>query len=127
MCGLVLDHIQAVDSSTQYASNAMTPSTCLKYCSVGKTGPSQYAGLEYGRECWCGQELSDLSDKLNESSKCMYSCAGNSSEVCGGHLALTLYNLTSDDLKTGIAWSRFSGAAGYGTLALVTLMIAAAM
>jgi hypothetical protein len=78
-----------------------------------------------GRECWCSQHLSDLSEKLNDSSRCKYSCNGNSSEICGGSDALTLYNLTELDYKTGRAWSQFSGAAGYGTLAVITLVIAA--
>jgi hypothetical protein len=78
-----------------------------------------------GRECWCGQHLSELSEKLNESTRCIYSCNGNSSEICGGPAALTLYNLTAVDSQTGIAWSQFSGAAGYGTLAVITLIIAA--
>ena len=42
-------------------------------------------------------------------------------------MALTLYNLTAADSKTGRAWSQFSGAAGYGTLAVVTLVIAAVL
>jgi hypothetical protein len=40
---------------------------------------------------------------------------------------LTLYNLTAVEYKTGRAWSQFSGAAGYGTLAVITLVIAALM
>ena len=107
----------------------------------------QYAGLEYGRlsllqllpkflflthqtlagrECYCSPYLSALSEKLPDS-RCIYSCVGNASEVCGGQLTLTLYNLTSADSKTGIAWSQFSGAAGYGTLAVITLIIAAVL
>jgi hypothetical protein len=40
-------------------------------------------------------------------------------------MGLTLYNLTVVESQTGIAWSQFSGAAGYGTLAVITLAIAA--
>ena len=79
-----------------------------------------------GRECYCSPYLSALSEKLPDS-RCIYSCVGNASEVCGGQLALTLYNLTDADSKTGIAWSQFSGAAGYGTLAVITLIIAAVL
>lgn len=87
----------------------------------------QYAALQLGNECWCGSKLSVLSEKLNESSKCTQPCSGNSSEVCGGQLTLSLYNMTTIDSKTGIAWSQFSGAAGYGTLAVITLILAALM
>lgn len=79
-----------------------------------------------GRECYCSPYLSALTEKLSDS-RCIYSCVGNASEVCGGQLALTLYNLTAADSKTGIAWSQFSGAAGYGTLAVITLIIAAVL
>jgi hypothetical protein len=82
-----------------------------------------FAGLEYGRECWCGEYLSTLSSKLNDS-KCDFACNGNASELCGGQLAITLYNLTSDS-KTGIAWSLGSGASWYGTAAVGILLFAA--
>lgn len=78
-----------------------------------------------GRECYCSPYLSALSEKLPDS-RCIYSCVGNASEVCGGRLALTLYNLTgSAASKEGRAWRLFDGAAGYGTLAVVTLIFAA--
>ena len=79
-----------------------------------------------GRECYCSPYISALSEKLNDS-ECIYSCIGNESQVCGGRLALTLYNLTAAESKTGIAWSQFSGAMGYGMLAAITLVIAAVM
>lgn len=77
-----------------------------------------------GRECYCGQYISTFSEKLNESAHCIYACNGNASEICGGQLAITLYNLT-DASKTGVAWSLGSGAAWYGTAAIVTLFAAA--
>ena len=80
-----------------------------------------------GHQCWCSQHLSGLSEKVNESTRCTSVCEGNASEICGGSTALTLYNLTAVEYKTGRAWSQFSGAAGYGTLAVITLVIAALM
>jgi len=78
-----------------------------------------------GRECYCGAYLSSFSEKLNETARCIYACNGNSSQVCGGQLALTLYNLTSHS-KTGIAWSLGSSQpAWYGIAAFVTLVAAA--
>lgn len=90
------------------------------------SGAEHLTGQCTGRECYCSPYLSALSEKLPDS-RCIYSCVGNASEVCGGQLALTLYNLTDADSKTGIAWSQFSGAAGYGTLAVITLIIAAVL
>ena len=110
----------------QSANNTMTVSACLEYCSGGANNETmQYAGLEYGRECWCGSYLSALSEPLNEIARCIYACDGNASEVCGGALALTLYNLT-EAAKTGVARSLGSeSAAWYGTAAVVTLLLAA--
>ena len=123
----------------------MTAATCLEFCASESDGKSaQYAGLEKGkisttpnsqfssnsasgRECWCAPSLSVLSEKLIDQARCTLACSGNSSEICGGQLALSLYNLTSLNSKTGIAWSQFSGAAGYGTLAVITLIIAAVL
>lgn len=123
----------------------MTIPTCLAFCSTSNNPPhgdstrprqAQYAALSLGRQCFCSTHLSLLSERLNESERCIFSCDGNASQICGGPDALTLYNLTLAEkeedgedgkgfMTTGIAWSRFSGAAGYGTLAVVTLVIAA--
>ncbi|KAI7288071.1 hypothetical protein KC345_g108 [Hortaea werneckii] len=61
-------------------------------------------GADANRLGYCGQYLSALSEEINATAHCVYSCNGNSSELCGGRLALTLYNLT-DASKTGNAWS----------------------
>ncbi|KAI7469313.1 hypothetical protein KC351_g13203 [Hortaea werneckii] len=106
----------------------MTVSSCLEFCSRGDNGTTMhYAGIEYGRECYCGQYLSALSEEINATAHCVYSCNGNSSELCGGRLALTLYNLT-DASKTGNAWSMGSSQpAWYGFAALVMLVVAAVL
>lgn len=49
--------------------------------------------MEYGRECWGAKYLSAFSTELSDSN-CSYACEGNSSEVCGGSLTITLFNLT---------------------------------
>ncbi|KAF1356479.1 WSC domain-containing protein [Delphinella strobiligena] len=68
-----------------------TTTTCLDYC---HTAGAQYAGLEYGQECWCAPYLDALSVRLDNSS-CDLACVGNASEICGGRLTLTLYNVTA--------------------------------
>lgn len=128
----------------QSNNNTLTVESCIDFCVHGPNGTSaQYAGIEYGealhstiymdpaktcffigRECYCGQYVSTFSEKLNESAHCIFACNGNSSEICGGRNAITLYNLT-DISKTGVAWSLGGGAAWYGTAAVATLLIAA--
>jgi len=64
----------------QKADDAMTPELCFASC-----GSTQYAGLEYGRECWCADYLSALSVKLSESN-CSVPCGGDNTTICGGPL-----------------------------------------
>lgn len=108
----------------QSATNTLTPLTCLTFCS-----DTQFFGLEYGRECYCANYLSSFSVKLNES-RCNYACNGNSSEICGGSLALTLYNRTGD-ARTGGGAGRLLGNAGvgmvYGVAGLGMLVLAAVL
>lgn len=68
--------------------------------------------------------LSTLSEKLNETARCIYASDGNSSEVCEGALALTLYNPTSK-LQSGPASGVSGQPAFYGTAALITLSLTA--
>ena len=106
----------------------MTTASCLQFCKAGNNGTTmQYAGIEYGRECYCGQYLSALSVQLNATENCIYACDGNASEVCGGHLAMTLYNLTSSS-KSGVAWSMVAAQPTlFGVAAIASLVVAAVL
>ncbi len=44
------------------------------------------------RECWCAQYLSSIAAKLPDSS-CDLACAGNTTQICGGALKLSVYNV----------------------------------
>lgn len=63
----------------------MSVSYCLTFC-----GTSKYAGLEYGRECYCSPYLNSLSKQLPDAN-CTKPCASDPTQICGGDLALTLY------------------------------------
>ncbi|CZR66932.1 uncharacterized protein PAC_16833 [Phialocephala subalpina] len=52
--------------------------------------PYKYAGVEYGRECWCGDSLEGGSSQVPDS-ECAMPCAGDAGEVCGDSVRLTLY------------------------------------
>ena len=103
----------------------MTITSCIAYCA---SFSSQYAGLEYGRECYCASYLSSFSTKLNES-RCNYACNGNASEICGGMLSLTLYNRTGDGKSSaaGRLLGGGSGAAVYYAFAGVGMLVLAAV
>ncbi|KAF1818503.1 WSC-domain-containing protein [Dissoconium aciculare CBS 342.82] len=76
-------------SGTNTATNIMDVGTCLNFC-----GGSKFAGLEYGRECYCSPYLSSLSVQLNDS-RCDFQCNGNGTQICGGEGAISLYTKTS--------------------------------
>lgn len=105
----------------------MTISSCITFCASSN---SQFAGLEYGRECYCASYLSSFSTKLNES-RCNFGCNGNGSEICGGSLALTLYNRTGDGKSSGGVAVRLSGGGGsaawYGFAGIGMLVLAAVL
>ncbi|KAK3941535.1 WSC domain-containing protein 2 [Diplogelasinospora grovesii] len=71
---------------------AMTVEMCQSFCKTGGGNGKfyKYAGLEYARECWCADEILGYSAKFDDA-LCNLPCEGNSSEVCGGNLKLTVY------------------------------------
>ncbi|CAK7567718.1 MAG: Mitochondrial intermediate peptidase [Sporothrix epigloea] len=83
------------DTTDEVLPGDMTVAKCLAFCGGGGSGTAYtYAGLEYARECWCGQELSALAAQELET-QCNLPCDGDSDTLCGGDLRLTLYKLTS--------------------------------
>lgn len=106
----------------QTSTSTATPDTCIAYCAASDM---QYAGLEYGQECWCAPYLSALSAKLDDSS-CDLACVGNTSEICGGSLRLTLYNRTRSSSGAVAAasrssWMIWAGAVVFGVVVQVFL------
>ncbi|KAI9791429.1 MAG: hypothetical protein M1833_001534 [Piccolia ochrophora] len=78
-------------SSGSFASNSMTPELCQEFC-LSRHLP--LAGLEYGRECYCGASF--LSDAVVPGwPNCNKKCAGDASRVCGGPNRMTVYNYTA--------------------------------
>ena len=85
--------------SSQVDNNgtSMTIEKCLADCWM-----YAYAGVEYGRECWCGNSLNWAGDIGNRTpgknltdfprgSDCGFLCPGNSSEYCGSGGKLSLF------------------------------------
>ncbi|OAP63261.1 hypothetical protein AYL99_02488 [Fonsecaea erecta] len=67
------------------ADNSITLQTCASNCTQ-----YQYFGVEYGRECYCGNTLGSGSAPATDG-RCNMACSGNSSFTCGGPNGLTLY------------------------------------
>lgn len=73
-----------VDKS--FASDDMTIAKCSAFCV-----DFQYAGLEYGRECYCGNALQNGASLESTSGQCVVPCAGLSTNTCGGPNAIQLF------------------------------------
>lgn len=73
-------------------TKSATIESCLAVCWM-----YNYAGIEYGSECWCGNTLnwagnSGATPGANVSgSDCSFTCPGNSSEYCGAGVRLSMY------------------------------------
>lgn len=78
------------DTTDEVLPGDMTVAKCLSFCGGAGSGTAYtYAGLEYARECWCGQELSSLATKEAEA-QCNLPCDGDNGTLCGGDLRLTV-------------------------------------
>jgi len=79
----------------------LTPNMCLNQCA--KFG-YMAAGLEYGKECYCGDpaNMAAVGATFHPDSECDIPCAGNASSICGGENRLTTYFWTGTPFYT---WS----------------------
>jgi len=68
----------------------MTVESCQAFCNTNNYG---LAGLEFGKECFCGNALQTYS--AIGYTGCNMACSGNASEICGGSSRLSVYNLTT--------------------------------
>ncbi|CAG4950162.1 unnamed protein product [Colias eurytheme] len=64
-----------------------SPKFCLDIC-VQAGFP--YAGVQYGTECFCGENIPPQNAKISEKS-CDMKCPGDSSVVCGGYFTMNIY------------------------------------
>ncbi|KAI6024210.1 copper radical oxidase-like protein [Pisolithus marmoratus] len=89
----------------------VTGQVTVESCTAACQGAGyQYAGVEYADECYCGMTVDNGSGPM-PASDCGMTCAGNSSEYCGGPNRLNLYNYTGSLTTTG----NTGGGGGTGT------------
>ncbi|KAH9161006.1 WSC domain-containing protein [Lactarius sanguifluus] len=65
----------------------VTVESCVSTC---QSQSFTIAGLEFGQECWCGNQIQSPGASIPKSS-CNKACSGDSTEVCGGPDALQIY------------------------------------
>ncbi|OCL14876.1 WSC-domain-containing protein [Glonium stellatum] len=102
---------------TMEAQDDMTVDMCFSFCNG-----QQFAGLEYGRECWCAPYLSAFSNKLPDTD-CNMPCTGNSSVACGGRLTITLYNATTGAQGGAVGLTRSTGLGAVALGLAVVVMV----
>jgi len=67
----------------------MTAQTCTSFCSKQGRGLT-WAGLEFGRECFCASGLPSSASPAPETA-CNMVCSGNEKEYCGGSRIISMY------------------------------------
>jgi hypothetical protein len=90
--------LRALNGGLMEDLTTMTVPICIAYC---QSNSYSFAGLEYTRECYCAQFLSAISNKLPDSS-CNLPCIANDTQICGGNLALSVYQTKSSTKGAGV-------------------------
>ncbi|KAL8291225.1 hypothetical protein RB597_005462 [Gaeumannomyces tritici] len=79
--------------SQGWDSNSMTKDVCLYSCAVnGFT----YAGIEWGRECWCDNQMNNATPLADEFCQLPLAtrCSGNPGAPCGGDVTIEIFSTT---------------------------------
>ena len=71
------------------SSNTMSYSACASFCSSWT-----YFGVEYGRECYCGNAY-DAPSTLSPATDCNKKCSGDATQVCGASNRMNVFRSTS--------------------------------
>ncbi|KAJ6475652.1 WSC domain-containing protein [Mycena vulgaris] len=87
-------HVCYRDSSTSrtlagasFSAATMTIESCLVFCT---SGGFNFAGVEFGSECYCDYALQD-SGTLTSQENCNMACSGDSTELCGSGNFVDIY------------------------------------
>jgi WSC domain len=78
--------VRALGGSSLVNYNIMTIELCANFC----TPAYNMYGLEYGGECWCGNNIG-FGSNLAPLTDCNMACGGNRSELCGAGNRLNIY------------------------------------
>lgn len=70
------------------ATDTLTVPMCIDFCS---TNNFPYAGVEYGRECWCGSALGTGAVLADNQATCSMTCKGDKGTYCGASVRLNVY------------------------------------
>ncbi|KAH7309534.1 WSC domain-containing protein [Stachybotrys elegans] len=80
---------RTLDKQVLVSDSELTIGGCQALCAREGT---KYAGLENGRECWCGNDIQDSqSNVLVDKAECQAPCSGDSAQTCGSGARIHLY------------------------------------
>ena len=83
--GCYLDGTSRVLNGYVTAGAGTTQEACVATC---KSKGYKVAGVEYGKECWCGSTIPPTRTAEGE---CDMKCAGDSTELCGAGMRLNVW------------------------------------
>ncbi|CAM9680684.1 unnamed protein product [Pylaiella littoralis] len=84
--GCYADSKDSRSMAKEAVSDDMTAALCAALC-----GDYPFFGTQYGKECWCGGDDAEAIFEANGAGSCKYHCPGDSSEICGGYDAMSVY------------------------------------
>jgi len=61
--------------------------------SICRNASFELAGVQYGKECFCGEEGINYLVHGDDDAVCDYPCEGDSSKICGGYWSMNIYKL----------------------------------
>jgi hypothetical protein len=96
--GCASDNVANRTLPLYWPSSDLTVERCIDVCSDPSHGTGyRYAGMEYGGECYCGDQLVNAgrAPKPGIYGGCSMRCKGNETQTCGGPNALSLYEKCS--------------------------------
>jgi len=80
-----------------YADDDMTVAACLAHAASER---ANWAGLEYGRECWFGNTLDAGTTAEGSYANCQMACSGDANHFCGAGDHLIMYAQNDDYVLT---------------------------
>ena len=80
----VLNGTRALAGATT-SGDDMSNEECSEFCEG-----YEFMGTQFGRECYCGQELSEKAEAA-EATECDMLCSGTTMEFCGGPNRISVY------------------------------------
>lgn len=90
---------QRVLSESSSSSDEMTVQKCIRTC---KADGYSHAGVEFGRECYCGNGVEAARrPAIALMGKCLSPCSGDSGQMCGGAAYVGLYRACGSGSGSG--------------------------